>query len=451
MASQTGPPSRPRGTLGHLIGQAIGLGLVFVVAVAGGIALMTHKNFIAVLTSPVVQTPQQVFGKNNLLVLVEGLDYDYNPQDQESSAHSRSDVIWAVNMDFGTNKIYKLSVPRDMDAILPNGKEAKINQAQSDGGVAEARSVIAKFLGVPGFDRYILLRAETTTDLINAVGGVDVNVQNSDPADKSMMSYDDSWGHLHIHLKPGLQHLSGDQAVGYMRFRHDFCGDPCRIKRQDQVLKALVARLKGDKLNTMLHAGVLLAVFNKDVTTNFKKDEELALANAFLNINPSDVKTAQVPYVNTKQLTYAGEVIIPDENVKNKLVQNMLLNPPQPSAPPATVSPPSLANVTPATVRVDVQNGTGIPGLAKRISEELRTQGFMIGDVGNAPSVGIETTQVHQHSPNVLAAEKVKQALASPSAAVVNDAQSAGPKKSDVTVVIGRDLAAYPPQASAIH
>ncbi|MDQ2663386.1 MAG: LCP family protein [Candidatus Eremiobacteraeota bacterium] len=449
MASQTGPPSRPRGTLGHIVGLAIGMGLVFAVAVAGGIALMTHKNFLAVLTSPVVQTPQQVFGKNNLLVLVEGLDYDYNPQDQESSAHSRSDVIWAVNMDFGSDKIYKLSVPRDMDAILPNGKEAKINQAQSDGGVTEAQSVIAKFLGVPGFDRYILLRAETTTDLINAVGGVDVNVQNSDPADKSMMSYDDSWGHLHIHLKPGFQHLSGDQAVGYMRFRHDFCGDPCRIKRQDQVLKALVARLKGDKLNTMLHAGVLLAVFNKDVTTNFTKDEELALVNAFLNLSPSDVKTAQVPYVDTKQLSYAGEVIVPDENVKNKLVQNMLLNPPQPRASPAGVAP--LANVTPATVKVDVQNGTGIPGLAKRISEKLRTQGFKIGDVGNAPSAGIETTQVHQHSPNVLAAEKVKQALASPSAAVVNDAHSAGPKKSDVTVVIGRDLAAYPPQASAIH
>ena len=34
------------------------------------------------------------------------------------------------------------------------------------------------------------------------------------------MDYDDNWGHLHIHLKPGLQHLNGQQAMGFVRFRH---------------------------------------------------------------------------------------------------------------------------------------------------------------------------------------------------------------------------------------
>jgi len=40
--------------------------------------------------------------------------------------------------------------------------------------------VIASWLGVPSFDRYIVMRIDTTKDLINAIGGVDVNVENSD-------------------------------------------------------------------------------------------------------------------------------------------------------------------------------------------------------------------------------------------------------------------------------
>ena len=77
---------------------------------------------------------------SNLLVLVEGLDYDYTAKDEEFSTNSRSDVIWAVNLDFANKRIYQLSIPRDMVATMPNGSQAKINQAQSDGGVKEAKA-----------------------------------------------------------------------------------------------------------------------------------------------------------------------------------------------------------------------------------------------------------------------------------------------------------------------
>ncbi len=77
-------------------------------------------------------------------MLVEGLDYDYTAKDEEFSTNSRSDVIWAVNLDFANKRIYQLSIPRDMVATMPNGTQAKINQAQSDGGVKEAKQVIAE-------------------------------------------------------------------------------------------------------------------------------------------------------------------------------------------------------------------------------------------------------------------------------------------------------------------
>ena len=64
------------------------------------------------------------------------------------------------------------------------------------------------------------------------------------------MNYDDNWGHLHIHFMGGKKyHMNGEQAVSYMRFRHDACSDPCRIKRQQQVVRIMIAKLKNDKFN----------------------------------------------------------------------------------------------------------------------------------------------------------------------------------------------------------
>ena len=109
-----------------------------------------------------------------------------------------------------------------------------------------------------------MLRSDATKDLINAIGGIDVYVKTSDCIDESHglhrsghLDYDDSWGHLHIHLTEGMHHLTGAQAVGYGRFRHDWCSDPCRIMRQDHVIMAAINKLSGDKLNTLMHAGEL--------------------------------------------------------------------------------------------------------------------------------------------------------------------------------------------------
>ena len=160
-----------------------------------------------------------VFGKDRVRVLLIGLDYDYDRLDQETSKTSRSDIIMALDLDFKDHRLNELSVPRDMVATMPNGQQAKINQAQSEGGIKESKSVIARWLGIPPFDNYIIMRIDTSKDIVNAIGGVDVDVENSDAlrgtGKNGPVDYDDSWGHLHVHLKPGWQHLNGAQAVGY--------------------------------------------------------------------------------------------------------------------------------------------------------------------------------------------------------------------------------------------
>jgi LCP family protein required for cell wall assembly len=280
----------------------------------------------------VLPDPQTVFGKDRLRVLVVGLDYDYNAQDLESSAQSRSDVIMAVNLDFAHRRIDELSVPRDMVATMPDGRLAKINAAQSDGGVRESEAVVSQWLGIPAFDRYVVLRIDTMKDLINALGGVNVDVENSDAlkgaGPNGPVDYDDSWGHLHVHLEPGEQHLDGDQAVGYARFRHDWCSDPCRILRQQQVIHAIAERIEQHRMNTLLHIEPLLAVLHRDVQTDLTTGEEVSLAAAFAGAGPQDIVTAQVPFSGTVELPGEGDSIVPDERAKQALVASMLMPPP---------------------------------------------------------------------------------------------------------------------------
>ena len=162
------PSPAGRSPIWRRIGMIAAIVVIGFVSVIAGFSIFQHKSIVQVLAEPFVQTPQQVFGKDNLRVLVIGLDYDYTDKDQEYSTAARSDVIKAVNLDFDQKRVYVLSVLRDMVATLPNGRQAKINEAQSDGGIKESSAVIASFLGVPGFDRYVILRAESMRDICPA-------------------------------------------------------------------------------------------------------------------------------------------------------------------------------------------------------------------------------------------------------------------------------------------
>ena len=430
----------------------VGLVLIGVSAAVAGYAMFRHESIIQLVTEPFVPSPDRVFGKPNLLVLVEGLDYDYTDNDVEFSTNSRSDVIWAVNLDFVNKNIYQLSIPRDMVATLPNGRQAKINQAQSDGGTKEAKQVIGDWLGIPGFDRYVVLRIDATKDLINAVGGVDLYVKNSNclryntDCSGQTIDYDDNWGHLNVHLKEGMQHLTGEQAVGYMRFRHDWCSDPCRIMRQQQTLKALAEKVKGDKLNSLMHAGDIIKVFRKDVQTDFTDGELVSLASFFSSASSDAIHSAQVPYTDTVDLPDYGDSLVPDKDARAQLVQNMLIAPPQPVPSPDAMA---LAGVDPHNVRVDIENGSGVPGAARKIADVLRKQGFVIGSIGDADSDAHTATEIHEHSRVTWAAAKVRALLpkAAAGANIVEDGASvASPQpsaspQSDVTVIVGKDLA----------
>jgi LCP family protein required for cell wall assembly len=436
----------------------LGIVLVGIAAAAAGYIVVERRNPVTALTQftqMLVPSPQQVFGKSNLLVLVEGLDYDYTEKDEEFSTNSRSDVIWAVNLDFANRRIYQLSIPRDMVATMPNGTKAKINQAQSDGGVKEAKSVIARWLGIPPFNRYVVLRIDATKEFIGAIGGVYVNVKSSNclqfktDCSGDTLDYDDTWGHLHIHLKEGLQHLDGEHAVAYMRFRHDWCSDPCRIMRQQQVLQAVATKIKSDRVNTLLHLGDLLAVFRKYVQTDFTDQELFSIATYFQGVPNFAIVSKQVPFTGDVDLPGYGDSLVPDTQARAQLVASMLVAPPVPVPSPDALA---LAAIPAATLRVDIENGSTVAGAAHRVAAELKHAGFSIGAVGNADRSDYTATEIHEHSSVTFAGAKVRAALpeGARAAIVVPDASpspspaQASVTASDVTVIVGNDLAGNP-------
>ena len=229
--------------------------------------------------------------------------------------------------------------------------------------------------------------------MINAIGGLDVPVTET-------LNYDDSWGHLHIHFKPGLQHMDGDQAVSYARFRHDACSDPCRIKRQQQISKLIIEKLKNDKFNDLTHIAALIDVIRKNVDTNLSADEMKSLGWAFRDLNVADIRQSQVPFTSDKETRCCGDVLIPDTVGMQKIVADFV-GPYVAATPPP--SPEALAAVKPAELRVTVRNGSGVPGLGAKMADTLRRDGYVIESVGNAASFDFDVTQIRAGAQTPLA------------------------------------------------
>jgi polyisoprenyl-teichoic acid--peptidoglycan teichoic acid transferase len=396
-----------------------------------------HQDIAHAALSLFVPDPLDLFRKDRLYVLLMGIDYDYDDKDQPFSTHSRSDTIMVAALDLVSRSVNVLSVPRDSLATFPSGRQTKINEAYSDGGTKLADTVIGSFLGLPPitpdhyFDRYIVLKINATKELIDAIGGIDVPV-------KEQMDYDDNWGHLHIHFKPGLYHMNGEQAVSYSRFRHDACSDPCRIERQHQILEITIAKLKNDKFNDLAHLQQLIGVIDRNVDTDFTDDEKKSLAVAFSGIDPKTIKMGTVPFSGDRDMGGdIGDVLIADDAGKAKIVAQLLTGP---MGPVPTPGPDQLAAIDPSSVHVDVQNGSGRQGVGAKLAAFLKSKGFVISSVGNAPSFGYDTTEIHEHSKIFGAGEKVRSAIALPTATVTSDASTDAPS-SDVTVIIGRDYA----------
>lgn len=429
-------PSRWR----HVLAYVLAAILVAVGVVCGFVAYRVfhdHQPMPHSFTEIFIPSPSSVFGKDRIYVMVLGTDYNRDEKGMPYSKGARSDTIMVAGLDFPSKSLKLVSILRDSEAIV-NGHDSKINEAYSQGGVKLADTVIGDFLTLPhtengsSFDRYVVINARGLKDFVDAIGGIEVPVTE-------VMDYDDSWGDLHIHFKPGLQHMNGQKAMEYSRFRHDACSDSCRVKRQQQIIRITLTKLKSQRFNDVLHIGALLGALNKNVRTNMTFDEEKSIAWHFRDANMADLsKAATFEYTSTKMTPYGGEVVIPDPAQKAKVLADFL-------GPYGNVTPPpvsALQSIKPSTVHVVVQNGSGVAGLAGLVSAKLVKLHYVVDSVGNADTFGYDVTQIRPAAQVPFVGERVRADLGVPGAVVAPATDTTPGPHTLVTVIVGRDYAA---------
>ena len=221
-----------------------------------------------------------VVAKNRINILVLGVD-------ERADDVGRSDTSFVVTLDTEAKKITVLSIPRDSRVKIAGHGWDKFNHAFAFGGLPLSKSTAENLLGV-SIHYTVTIDFKGFMRMIDALGGITIDVEKrmrySDP-------YDDDGG-LVIDLYPGVQRLSGKEAIKYVRYR-DEEGDIGRVARQQKFLKALLKELASPQ--TVVRLPELAKEFYGAVKTDMPLSKILKLLPAVQEAASSGLATATVP------------------------------------------------------------------------------------------------------------------------------------------------------------
>lgn len=192
-------------------------------------------------------------GRFNILLL--GSDDDYKSTVINGGVLAQTDIV--VSVDPASHTVSMLSIPRDSWVDIPGHGMGKLDQAYLLGGggangAALSMATIHQDFGIY-IDHYAWVGLSGFVKVIDTVGGIDINVLHpiTDDAypDDTGKGAIDPYAVKRLYIAPGPQHLSGLQALEYVRSRHaDLVGDFGRSVRQQQVLSQLKYKLESPSI-----------------------------------------------------------------------------------------------------------------------------------------------------------------------------------------------------------
>ena len=196
-----------------------------------------------------------------------------------------TDTIMIFSLDVKNNKYSLLSIPRDTMVNVSRGTK-KINAAYAYGGIDNFYKELNDLLGFKP-DRYVIVSLAGFEKIIDAMGGVDVDVAQN-------MKYSDPAQNLYINFQKGMQHMDGKAALEYVRFRSYPDGDIQRVRVQQGFVKAVS--------NKMLQPGniVKIPAIIKEcfdaIETDMTLNELIWLASKTKNVTDNDqLETVLLP------------------------------------------------------------------------------------------------------------------------------------------------------------
>ncbi len=251
----------------------------------------------------------------------------------------RADTIMFVSVDGYSNRANILSIPRDTMAKAKGYTTQKINALMAfgheqvkAGRIDEPEEILIDMVkdmtGLP-IHYFLTIDFDGFKDIIDALDGVEFNV----PYD---MNYDDPVQDLHIHLKAGQQHLDGQEAHDFVRFRHNnngtapgeyVWGDEGREYWQQEFIKELMRqKLKPHYISKVKD---LFEVVEENVRTNYTLKDLVSHLGLAQKIDIDSIGTYQLPgeskYMQAPGFTETLWWYVQDEAATQELIHDVFL------------------------------------------------------------------------------------------------------------------------------
>ena len=409
--------------------------LCTVLAIGGAYWLADRK----VAQVPKVKIDPSVLeaGGNYLLVGSDSRSFVDSAQDAQrfgsSSTQSgqRSDTIMVAHVDGEKGTGFLVSFPRDLWVNIPGIGAAKINAA-FNAGPQRLIETIEQDFNVP-ISHYLQVDFAGFRKVVDAIGTIPISF----PAPAR-----DAFSGLYVN-EAGCRRLSGQDALAYVRSRYyesfengrwqpDPTSDLGRIKRQQYFLRTLAHEaLQTGQRAPWRGLSILdstLASLQRDPQFGFSSFRALAYAFHGDNVN---IETFTLP---TRAQTFDGQsaLVLDEEKAKPLLDRLRGAEHKRAPAPPAGVSPDS--------VRVTVQNGSGREAAGSTTLDALGRRGFaVVGGAANADRNDYAVSEV-RYSPGAKNKARLVLAYLGGAGKLVPLQSAAGNGDADVELVIGRDF-----------
>ncbi|MDA1952667.1 polyisoprenyl-teichoic acid--peptidoglycan teichoic acid transferase TagU [Bacillus cereus] len=287
------------------------LGIIGVLVIAGGVYAYTVysnvSNTLNTVHKPLDRDKSDkrdkkvdVSDNKPISILLMGVD-------QEDNGTGRSDSLMLFTLNPKTKSMKITSIPRDSyTEIVGKGKKDKINHAYAFGGIDMSVKTVENFLNVP-VDHYIEVNMAGFRDIVDAVGGVDVN------NDLEFTSREQ-------HFAKGNIHLNGETALKYTRMRYeDPRGDFGRQMRQRQVIQAVIK--KGASVSSLASYGDVLKAIEKNVKTSLTQEQMFDIQKNYKDCMENS-EEIQIPGDGHKAADGIWYYYVPDaakQDITNKL------------------------------------------------------------------------------------------------------------------------------------
>jgi len=236
--------------------------------------------------TPAPEDIQTVIKSKDNIVNIMFLGIDRTEERDETMGVYRTDTIMFASFNLNSHKVEVLCIPRDSYVYIPViDKKDKINHAYVWGGmkkegIKSTIETVNNFIKYDTVDYYFAIDIEPVPDIVEAIGGVEINVE----IDMKSENVDISKGH---------QVLDGKKAMDFIRWRNTGNGDIDRIRRQQDFLKAAVDRIKNN--GKILEAVNIVLKYSKYIQTDLSPSQMLALANFSKDVTDENLKFFDTP------------------------------------------------------------------------------------------------------------------------------------------------------------